>query len=113
MTPPLPTGETVVMFLCLMAGIMATRFIPFLVFHGSEKPPGWVLYLGGALPHAAMAMLLVYCLKDVAFLDSPHGLPEAVAILFTGGLHWWRRNALLSMGLGTALYMALVQCVFG
>jgi len=59
-----------------------------------------------------MGMLVVYCLKDVQLLTSPHGIPEAIAIVAVILLHLWKRNSLLSIGGGTVLYMILVQLVF-
>jgi len=40
---------------------------------------------------------------------SPHGLPEALAMLTTVLLHLWRRHFLLSIAAGTAFYMFVVQ----
>ena len=111
-TPPLTAWETTVTILALSAGILLTRFLPFLLFSRCDKLPASVRYLGGALPHASMALLLVYCLKDVSPTLAPHGLPEALAIAFTAGLHLWRNNLLASITGGTLCYMALVQWVF-
>ncbi|MGN0978820.1 MAG: branched-chain amino acid transporter permease [Candidatus Avoscillospira sp.] len=91
---------------------MALRFLPFLLFGGSKKVPAFVSYLGRVLPYAIMGMLVVYCLKDVSLVQAPHGLPELLAVLAVVGLHLWKRNALLSIGAGTVLYMLLVQLVF-
>lgn len=99
-----------------LIGIMAlgtqlTRFLPFLLFFGSHKTPGWVTWLGQALPSAIIGFLVVYCLKDVTVIVRPYGLPELVAILFVIVLQAWKRNALISIGAGTAIYMVLVQFV--
>ena len=91
---------------------MALRFLPFLLFGGSKKVPAFVSYLGRVLPYAIMGMLVVYCLKGVSWTNPPHGVPELLAILAVVGLHLWKRNALLSIGAGTVLYMLLVQLVF-
>lgn len=88
------------------------RFLPFALFGGGKKTPGWVSYLGTVLPPAAMAMLVVYCFKNVSLAAAPHGLPEAIASLFVVGLHVWKRNTLLSVIGGTVCYMLLVQLVF-
>lgn len=111
-SPPLSDMETLVSIVMLAAGIMLTRFLPFLLFSRGDRLPAWILYLGGALPHAAMAMLLVYCLKDVSLLRPPHGLPEALAVALTAAVHLWRGNVLISIAGGTVFYMALVQKVF-
>lgn len=112
MTTNLDNWQTFVTALCMALGIMATRFIPFLLFSSKDKLPRVILYLGRALPHASMTMLLVYCLKGVSLVDAPHGAPEALGILFTALLHIWRWNVLLSIAGGTIFYMLLVQRVF-
>ena len=57
-------------------------------------------------------MLIVYCLRNVAILDSPFGIPELIAVITVVLLHLWRKNNLLSILGGTILYMVLVQFVF-
>lgn len=91
---------------------MATRFLPFLIFRGDKKTPDIIVYLGKVLPYAIMGMLVVYCMKDVAFLSAPYGLPEIISCIVVAALHIWRRNSLLSIGVGTVFYMVLVQLVF-
>ncbi len=68
--------------------------------------------LGQLLPPAVMGLLVVYCLKSVTPLAFPYGAPEAIAIAVTALLHGWKRNVLLSIAGGTAVYMLLVQVVF-
>ena len=109
---PLTPLQIVVMILAVAAGTQLTRWLPFLLFPESQKPPAYVQYLGKVLPPAMMGLLVVYCLKDVELTASTHGIPEAVALAAVVGLHLWRRNVLLSIAGGTALYMFLVQSVF-
>ena len=96
----------------LAGGTLFLRDAPFLLFRNAEKTPNIILYLGRVLPAALMGMLVVYCLKDVQLLTFPHGIPEAIAIIAVVLLHLWKRNSLLSIGGGTALYMLLVQFIF-
>ena len=91
---------------------MATRFLPFLIFGGNKKTPDIIVYLGKVLPYAIMGMLVVYCMKDIAFLSAPYGLPEIISCIVVAALHVWKRNSLLSIGVGTVVYMILVQLVF-
>ena len=91
---------------------MATRFLPFLIFGEKRKTPKSILYLGKVLPCAVMGMLVIYCLKDVKFLAAPYGIPELIGIVIVALLHLWKRNSLLSIGVGTVSYMLLVQFVF-
>ena len=91
---------------------MATRFLPFLIFGGKRETPKVIQYLGKVLPFAIMGMLVVYCMKDVQVLAWPHGIPELISCAVVAALHIWRRNSLLSIGVGTVCYMLLVQLVF-
>jgi len=91
---------------------MATRFLPFLIFGENRKTPALVTYLGKVLPFAIMGMLVVYCMKDVDFLSAPYGAPELICCVLVALLHIWKRNSLLSIGVGTVAYMLLVQLVF-
>lgn len=102
-----------VILIAVIAGMtMLTRFLPFLIFGEHRKTPKIITYLGTVLPAACMGMLVVYCMKDVAFTAAPFGIPELICCAVTALLHIWRRNTLLSIGGGTVLYMLLVQLVF-
>ncbi|MBE6894656.1 MAG: branched-chain amino acid transporter AzlD [Ruminococcaceae bacterium] len=96
----------------LTAGTMLTRFLPFIIFREKAEVPKFVQYLGNALPAAIFSMLVVYCLKNVQLLSGSHGLPEFISIAFTTALHLWKRQILISIAGGTAVYMLLVQMVF-
>ncbi len=100
------------MIVVMTLATMATRFLPFLIFGENKKTPPLIEYLGKVLPCAVMGMLVVYCLKDVSFLSAPFGLPELIGIAIVALLHLWKRNSLLSIGVGTVCYMLLVQLVF-
>lgn len=88
------------------------RFLPFLIFGESRKTPALITHLGKVLPYAIMGMLVVYCLKNVSLLQIPHALPELLGCAAVVLLHLWKRNTLLSIAGGTALYMLLVQVIF-
>ena len=108
----LTTGQALVIVGAVTLGAIITRFLPFLLFPDSKPVPKVVEYLGRTLPAAMMGLLVVYCLKNVTWTASPHGVPELLAILAVVLLHRWKGNVLLSIAGGTALYMALVQLVF-
>lgn len=100
------------MIAVIAAVTVLLRFAPFLILGKLKKTPPFLAYLGRVLPYATMGMLVVYCLRGVSLAVSPHGLPELLACLAVVLLHVWRRNTLLSILGGTALYMVLVQLVF-
>lgn len=98
--------------LMISAGLILTRFIIFWVFPASKKPPAGIEYLGKVLPAAAIALVLVYSLKDTQVLTFPYGIPEVLGVLVVILIHRWRRNTLLSVAAGTITYMLLIQFVF-
>ncbi len=91
---------------------MLTRFLPFFLFGGGGELPKWVRFLGKFLPPAVMSVLLVFCIRSVDFIGGSYGIPELLCIGVAIGLHAWKRNTLLSIGVSTVLYMLLVQLVF-
>lgn len=97
-----------------MAALTALlRFLPFLVFSGKRKTPAVIERFGNILPYSIMGMLVVYCLKNVRF-DSPAGFVPALAGTAVTVLSYvWKKNTLVSIVGGTAVYMLLVQTVFG
>ena len=104
--------QTLVMILAIAAGTAVTRFLPFLLFPQDQEPPRFIRDLTTLLPPAVMGLLVVYCLKGVSFTAAPYGIPELIGVAVTAALHLWRRKTLLSIAVGTAVYMVLVQFVF-
>ena len=109
---PLSAGISFFIILLVALATFGTRVIPFLVFPRGKEIPPVIQYLGKVLTPAVIGMLVVYCLKETPVLSGSHGLPELIAVVVTAGLHVWKRNNLLSIGVGTVLYMVLVQTVF-
>ena len=104
---------SVLSLILVMALVTAgLRFLPFVIFTKGRKVPDVVAYLGRVLPYAVMAMLVVYCLKGISFVQMSFGLPEIISVVLVVVLHVWKRNTLLSIVGGTVCYMLLVQLVF-
>ena len=82
------------------------RALPFVLFGRRGEPPAVVRYVGRVLSPAAIAMLSVYC---CAGETAGSWTAVALAGTVTVALQVWRRNPLLSILAGTALYMALVH----
>ena len=108
----LNTIESLVIISMVALATQITRWTPFLLFSGGRKLPKVVEDLGKLLPSAMMGLLVVYSLRSTDLLGGSHGIPEAVAVAVTAGLHLWRQNTLLSILAGTVCYMLLVQLVF-
>lgn len=109
----LPQNEVLLLIAVIAACTCLTRALPFLIFSGKQKTPKYILYLGEVLPFAMIGMLVVYCWKDVSFLQKPWGLPEGIAAVFIVLMHKWKHNLFFSIGGGIVLYLLLRQFVFG
>lgn len=85
------------------------RALPFFAFSGERKMPQWLSGLGQVLPAAIMAVLVVYCLKDINTDFLGIGVPKLLAVLIVGISYRWRHSTFLSILLGTAGYMLLLR----
>ena len=109
---PISIGQSLAIIAVMAICTVFLRAFPFLVFGGKKEVPGTVRDLGAVLPPSIMAVLVVYCLRNIDFAEVSHFLPSVIACLVVVGLHLWKKNILLSIGLGTVCYMVLVQAVF-
>ena len=103
-------SHSAILVAVMSAVTVLLRALPFLVFR--KKVPAYVTYLGRVLPPASIGMLVIYCLKDTTVTAAPFGAPELIAGALVVILQAWKRNALLSILSGTAVYMLLIQLVF-
>ena len=103
-------SHSAILVAVMSAVTVLLRALPFLVFR--KKVPAYVSYLGRVLPPAIIGMLVIYCLKDTTVTTAPFGAPELIAGALVVILQAWKRNALLSILSGTAVYMLLIQLVF-
>lgn len=108
----LPFWNAVAIIAVIGACTFFTRILPFLLFAGKEKLPSIVVYLGKVLPGTVMAILVIYCLKDISFASVNGFAPQILACIIVALLHLWKHNNLLSIGGGTVIYMLLIQFVF-
>lgn len=90
---------------------IALRFLPFLIFGEKRKIPEVILYLGKVLPYAIMGMLVIYCLRSITTGSAGTGIAQLIACMVVVVLHLWKRNTLISIIGGTAVYMVLVQMI--
>lgn len=97
--------------LIIVAGIMSLicRATPFLIFSGKREMPKALKRITDALPPAIMAVLVIYCLKDAIAVINYSSLAALIAILSVVGIHLWKRNTLLSISVGTIIYMIMIR----
>lgn len=109
---PLTIKDSFITFAIIALITAIIRLSPFLLFPEYKETPKYVQYLSKVLPSTIIAMIVIYCLKDVSFLAYPYGAAEIIAIIAIAILHLWKGNTLLSIGGGTLIYMILIQNVF-
>lgn len=83
------------------------RFLPFFVF--SKETPPYIAYLGKVLPPAIIGMLVIYCLRATDLTAATFGIPELLASLTVVLMQIWKRNSVLSILVGTIVYMVIIQ----
>lgn len=91
----------------LMLATFATRILPFAVLYKVADHP-LLRYLGRYLPAMIMVLLIIYSFKKED-LFSVHFLPELLCLCVVALLHLLFKQTLLSIIVGTALFMYLTQ----
>ena len=104
------TGEVVYM-LSVVAACFAVNYglraLPFLLFAGRDRElPQWVERFGSLLSPVIIAVLVVYSYSGLEWKTAWPYLAGGLTV----GLQLWKRNPLLSIVAGTALYMAFLSC---
>ena len=99
--------STAILIAVMAAVTIFLRGLPFAVFR--EHTPEYITYLGKVLPSAIIGMLVIFCLKEVSIKTAPYGIPELIAAAGVVLLQIWKRNSLISILTGTAIYMILIR----
>jgi branched-subunit amino acid transport protein AzlD len=86
--------------------IVFCRALPFLFFAG-RKPPSFLSFIEVYMPAIAMTVLAVSSYTSIDWTAPAVGAASVVAGATVIVLHFWKRNALLSILGGTLLYMFL------
>ena len=102
------------------AVILFCRAFPFLFFFrnsfGGEKTgpsQAFLNFVEKIVPPAAMTVLAFNALGGAFRENPPDGLLVLAASVFTALIHLWKRNSLVSIFGGTALYMILQKIIIG
>lgn len=83
------------------------RVFPFLLFKEKELPK-WFEKLEKHLPMTIMAVLIVYCLKDLKTQLTTLFIPYLLACLTVVFTYKWKKNTFLSIILSTLVYMIFI-----
>lgn len=104
--------ELLITALIIAVATLIIRFLPFIIIRNSIAERRYIKFLGDMMPYSMIALLVIYCLKDVNLIKYPYGIPELISIAIIIVLHIFKRNVLISIGAGTIIYMFLVQAIF-
>ena len=97
-----------------MLGIVAAGFVvnfglralPFILFGGKDRTiPPWIDRVSGFISPVIIAALVVYSFAGLAW-RTPWPYVAGFVVI---GLQVWKRNPLLSIVVGTIVYMLLVN----
>ena len=105
----IPTSQAISIIAVTAAVTLFTRAVPFLFFGGKRKMPAAVQKVAEKLPPAMIAILVIYCIKDALVQPDHTLLATVLALASVVILHLWKRNTLLSIAVGTVLYMVLIR----
>ena len=106
------TREVYLAIAIVIAITFAIRTVPLFFFSGKKQLPKVVGDLGNLLPYSMMGLLIVYCLRTMRFTAPGEYVPLIVATVVTALSYLWKRKSIVSIILGTAVYMFLIQSVF-
>jgi branched-subunit amino acid transport protein AzlD len=99
-------SEALISTFFMALAIFLTRLFPFALF-SRRDPPKILQFVADYLPPMVMAVLVVYCLKDVQFTVAPYALPQLIAIIFCILTYLWKHNAMISIFGGLLIFMIL------
>lgn len=106
------TKEVYIAIAIVAAITFTIRMFPLFFFSRRDTIPKIVKDLGVLLPYSMMGLLIVYCLRVMRFDSFGGFFPMSLAALVTAGSYLWKRKSILSIVLGTAVYIFLIQQVF-
>ncbi|MDR0411146.1 MAG: AzlD domain-containing protein [Treponema sp.] len=117
--------KQLILILVMGLVIFLCRLFPFLVFHGRkiEKNPKEPAFRGigfveKVVPPVAMTVLafnaIAASIKDGIVKSAPFvSIPVIAASVFTALIHLWKRNSLISIFGGVAVYMFIERLLHG
>jgi len=101
--------EIILIILILAISVQLTRVLPFIIFRNKKDLPKAISYLGKMLPAAVMGLLCVYCFKDYDYHSVAEVLPALISVAAVVLVHFLKKNTIISIVVGTALYMILIR----
>lgn len=103
-------SQAIILIAVATIATFLTRSLPF-IFLNKHRSNKYIVYLGKVLPFSIIGLLMIYSVKEINFMVMPFALPEIIAIVATALIHRFFRNNLISIGLGTAIYLIIVNII--
>lgn len=101
-------GHIAILVLVSAAVTWALRALPFAAL-APMRNSDMVRYLSIHMPVGVMVMLALYTLSTAPADTTRQLLWLVIGVAVTAGLHLWRGQALVSILVGTAVYVALMS----
>ena len=104
-------SNTYIFLALITSGVVtfAIRLFPFLVLRNQTKLSNRMQFISAVLPQDIITILVVYCFKDISFINAQLVIPEHITVAIVVLLQWWKENTLLSIFVPTVIYMVLLQ----
>jgi len=106
------SNEALLLTVVMAASIFFCRIFPFLFFRASadgKRSKIFLAFVEKTVPPAAMTVLAFNALVAPSQTNPRELLPTLTAAIVTALVHLWRRNPLISIFGGTAVYMGLIR----
>jgi branched-subunit amino acid transport protein AzlD len=116
--------EALLLTLVMGAVILFCRAFPFLFFRGGspkdnkpdttasgQRKAAFLNFVEKTVPPAAMTVLALNSLASPVKANLREAAPVLIAAAITALVHLWKRNPLISIFGGTALYMILKRLI--
>lgn len=100
-------SEPVYLFLVILVlflMIFVTRAVPFWI-GGVFKNNIMIKTIGRFLPAYMMMLLVIFEIQPKAFFTWPYAMPAIISLILLTLTHFWKRQILLSIAIGTISYL--------
>ena len=112
-------SEALILTMVMAAVIFFCRVFPFLFFRekanaskaGDDRRAAFLAFVEKTVPPVAMTVLAFNALAAPVTATPREMIPALAAAALTAIVHLWRRNPLISIFGGTAVYMVLLRVV--
>ena len=108
-------NEALTLTIAMAATIFFCRLSPFLFFRSKKNNDtlynAFLVFVEKTVPPVAMTVLAFNALAGTVHTEPRELIPALAAAVFTALIHLWRRNPLISIFGGTALFMLLSRAL--